>query len=79
MIRTIAGLAVGMFILKRTSPKTYAQVLQAADDIVSTASNITTTMRGQAEAYCAEAAADASQRLQQVDPHAVEELRKLLG
>ena len=78
MIRTIAALAIGGFLLKRTSPKTYAQVIQAADDLVSTTSNITTALRGQAEAYCAEAAKDASERLSKVDPEAVQKLRAML-
>ena len=78
MLRTIAALAVGGFILKRTSPKTYNQVIQAADDLVSTTSNITTALRGQAEAYCAEAAKDASERLSKVDPDAVAKLRAML-
>ena len=78
MLRTIAAIAVGGFILKRTSPKTYNQVIQAADDLVSTTSNITTALRGQAEAYCAEAAKDASERLSKVDPDAVAKLRAML-
>ena len=79
MIRTIVGLAVAGFVMKRACPDTYNKAVQAMSDIVDTASDITTAARGQAKAYCAEAAADATARLQQVNPQAIEELRKLLG
>lgn len=79
MIRTIVGLAVAGFIAKRACPDAYNKAVQAMSDIVDTASDITTAARGQAKAYCAEAAADATARLQQVNPQAIEELRKLLG
>lgn len=78
MLKTIAAIAVGGFILKRTSPRTYGQVVQAMDDIVTATSDITTAVRGQCAAYTAEAAADAAQRLQKVDPDAVAKLRQLL-
>lgn len=79
MLKTIAAIAVGGFIMKRACPDTYNKAIQAMSDIVDTASDITTAARGQAKAYCAEAAADATARLQQVNPQAIEELRKLLG
>lgn len=78
MFKTVCGLALGAFVLKRTAPKTYNQLVQAADDLCSTASNVTTALRGQAEAYCAEAAKDASERLSKVDPDAVQKLRAML-
>lgn len=78
MFKAILGLAIGGFVLKRTSPKTYAQVVTALDDAVTIVSDVTTAVRGQAAAYTAEAAKDAAERLQQVDPSAVAELRALL-
>lgn len=78
MLRTIAALAIGGFVLKRTSPKTYAQVVTALDDAVTIVSDVTTAARGQCAAYTAEAAADAAKRLQDVDPAAVSKLRALL-
>ena len=78
MLKTIAALAIGGFVLKRTSPKTYAQVVTALDDTVTIMSDVTTAARGQIAAYTAEAAADATQRLRQVNPDAVAELRAML-
>ena len=78
MLKTIAALAIGGFVLKRTAPRTYNQLVQAADDIVTATSDITTTVRGQVAAYTAEAAADAASRLQAVDPNAVANLRAML-
>ena len=78
MFKTVCGLALGAFVLKRTAPKTYNQLVQAADDIVTATSDITTALRGQCAAYTAEAAQDAAQRLQAVDPAAVSKLRALL-
>ena len=79
MIRTIVGLAVAGFVMKRACPRAYGQAVQAATDIIDSAADITTALRGQVKAYTSEAAQDASQRLKAVDPKAVEELRKLLG
>ena len=78
MLKTILGLAIGGFVLKRTSPRTYAQVVTALDDAVTVVSDVTTAIRGQAAAYTAEAAKDAAERLQQVDPDAVAKLRAML-
>ena len=78
MLKTIAALAIGGFVLKRTSPKTYAQVVTALDDAVTIVSDVTTAARGQCAAYTAEAAKDAAERLQQVNPNAVAELRAML-
>ena len=78
MFKTVLGIVAAGFILKRTSPKTYNQIIQAADDIVTATSDVTTALRGQAAAYTAEAAKDAATRLQQVDPNAIAELRALL-
>ena len=78
MFKTVCGLALGAFVLKRTAPRTYNQLVQAADDIVTATSDITTALRGQCAAYTAEAAADASQRLQAVNPNAIAELRAML-
>lgn len=79
MIRTIVGLAVAGFIAKRACPRAYEQAVQAATDIIDSAADITTALRGQVKAYTSEAAQDATQRLQAVNPQAIEELRKLLG
>ena len=78
MFKTVLGIAAGAFILKRCAPRTYNQLVQAADDIVTATSDVTTALRGQAAAYTAEAAKDAAERLQQVDPQAIENLRALL-
>ena len=78
MFKTVLGIVAAGFILKRTSPKTYQQIVTAADDLVSATADITTALRGQAAAYTAEAAKDAAERLQQVDPQAISELRALL-
>lgn len=78
MFKTVCGLALGAFVLKRCAPRTYNQLVQAADDVVTATSDITTALRGQCAAYTAEAAKDAAQRLQQVDPQAIENLRALL-
>lgn len=79
MIRTIAGLALGAFIVKRVSPSTYEKAVNVLNDAIDMASDITTAAAGQIKAYSCEAAADAKKRLEAVDPKAVEELRKLLG
>lgn len=78
MFKTVCSLALGAFVLKRCAPRTYNQLVQAADDVVTATSDITTALRGQCAAYTAEAAKDAAQRLQQVDPQAIENLRALL-
>ena len=78
MFKTIAGLALGAFVIKRAAPDTYHKVVQAADDLVNVTSDIMTAARGQVSAYTAEAAADAASRLQAVDPQAVQKLRQLL-
>lgn len=78
MFKTIAGLALGAFVIKRAAPDTYRKVVQAADDLVNVTSDIMTAARGQVSAYTAEAAADAASRLQAVDPQAVQKLRQLL-
>ena len=79
MFKTVITLVTVGFVYKRTCPETYAKTVQALSDVVDITSDVVTTARGQIAAYTAEAAADASQRLQAVDPKAVEELRKLLG
>ena len=79
MFKTIAGLALGAFVMKRACPDTYNKAVQAMSDIIDTASDVTTAVRGQCKAYAAEAAQDAATRLQQVNPKAIEDLRKLLG
>jgi len=79
MIRTIAGLCIAGFVFKRACPDTYRKSVQALSDVVDSASDITTAMRGQVKAYAAEAAKDATARLNKVNPKAIEELRKLLG
>lgn len=78
MIRTIVGLAVAGFVMKRACPRAYEQAVQAATDIIDSAADITTALRGQVKAYTSEAAQDASQRLQAVNPQAIAELRTLL-
>lgn len=78
MLKTIAAIALGGFVLKRAAPDTYRKVVQAADDLVNVTSDIMTAARGQVSAYTAEAAADAASRLQAVNPAAIEELRALL-
>lgn len=78
MLKTIAAIALGGFVLKRTAPDTYHKVVQAADDLVNVTSDIMTAARGQCAAYTAEAAADAASRLQAVDPAAVAKLRAML-
>lgn len=78
MFKTICGLALGAFVLKRCAPRTYNQLVQAADDVVTATSDITTALRGQCAAYTAEAAKDAAERLQQVDPAAIANLRAML-
>lgn len=79
MIRTIVGLAVAGFVMKRACPDAYNKAVQAASDLIDTASDVTTAIRGQCKAYSCEAAQDAATRLQQVNPKAIEDLRKLLG
>ena len=78
MLKTIAAIAVSAFIVKRAAPETYDKAIRAVGDIVDTTSDIVTAARGQAKAYCAEACADASKRLQDVDPAAIEKLRAML-
>ena len=78
MLKTIAGLAIGAFVLRRTSPDTYNKVVTVLNDAVTIASDVCTATRGQVSAYTAEAAADAQKRLQAVDPNAVRNLRALL-
>ena len=78
MLKTIAAIAVSAFIVKRTSPETYDKAVRALNDIIDTASDVTTAARGQAKAYCAEACKDASERLQSIDPQAIETLRAML-
>lgn len=78
MIRTIVGLAVAGFVMKRACPRAYEQAVQAATDIIDSAADITTALRGQVKAYTSEAAQDASQRLQAVDPAAIANLRAML-
>ena len=79
MIRTIAGLALGAFIVKRVSPSTYEKAVNVLNDAIDMASDITTAAAGQVKAYSCEAAADASARLQAVDPQAVQKLRALMN
>ena len=79
MLRTIVTLGVCGFVFKRACPRAYDQTVQALTDIVDSASDVTTALRGQVKAYTAEAAQDAAKRLEAVDPAAVEKLRKLLG
>ena len=78
MFKTIIGLAVAGFVAKRACPRAYEQAVQAATDIIDSAADLTTAVRGQVKAYTSEAAADATQRLQAVNPAAIEELRALL-
>ena len=78
MFKTIIGIAVAGFVLKRTSPKTYSQVVTALDDAVTIVSDVTTAARGQVSAYTAEACKDAAERLKAVDPNAVASLRTML-
>lgn len=78
MIRTIAGLALGAFIVKRVSPSTYEKAVTVLNDAIDMASDITTAAAGQVKAYSCEAAKDATERLQAVDPEAVRNLRALL-
>ena len=78
MIRTIAGLALGAFIVKRVSPSTYEKALNVVNDVIDATSDITTAAAGQIKAYSCEAAADAQKRLEAVDPDAVRNLRALL-
>ena len=78
MIRTIAGLALGAFIVKRVSPSTYEKAVNVLNDAIDIASDITTAAAGQVKAYSCEAAADATARLKAVNPNAVEELRAML-
>ena len=78
MFKTIIGLAVAGFVAKRACPRAYEQAVQAATDIIDSAADLTTAVRGQVKAYTSEAAADATQRLQAVNPQAIAELRALL-
>ena len=78
MIRTIAGLALGAFIVKRVSPSTYEKAVTVLNDAIDIASDITTAAAGQVKAYSCEAAQDAKKRLEAVNPAAIEELRALL-
>ena len=78
MFKTVLGLAVGAFVLRRTSPDTYNKVITALNDAVTITSDVCTAVRGQVSAYTAEAAADAASRLQAVDPNAVANLRAML-
>ena len=79
MFKTIITLGVCGFVFKRACPRAYEQTVTALTDIVDSASDVTTALRGQVKAYTAEACKDASERLSKVDPKAIEELRKLLG
>lgn len=79
MIRTIAGLALGAFIVKRVSPSTYEKAVTVLNDAIDMASDITTAAAGQVKAYSCEAASDAQKRLEAVDPDAVRNLRALLN
>ena len=78
MIRTIAGLALGAFIVKRVSPSTYEKAMTVLNDAIDMASDITTAAAGQVKAYSCEAASDAQKRLEAVNPDAVKNLRALL-
>lgn len=78
MIRTIAGLALGAFIVKRVSPSTYEKAVTVLNDAIDMASDITTAAAGQVKAYSCEAASDAQKRLEAVNPDAVRNLRALL-
>lgn len=78
MFKTVLGVALGAFVLKRTAPEVYGKTVQAASDLIDMTSDICTAARGQVASYTAEAAADATQRLQAVDPQAVQKLRALL-
>ena len=79
MIRTIAGLALGAFIVKRVSPSTYEKAVTVLNDAIDMASDITTAAAGQVKAYSCEAASDAQKRLEAVNPDAVRNLRALLN
>lgn len=78
MFKTVLGIAAGAFILKRCAPDVYEKTVQAASDLVDMTSDICTAARGQVASYTAEAAQDAAQRLQAVDPDAVAKLRQML-
>ena len=78
MFKTVLGIAAGAFILKRCAPDVYEKTVQAASDIIDMTSDICTAARGQVASYTAEAAQDAAQRLQAVDPDAVAKLRQML-
>lgn len=78
MLRTIVTLGVCGFIFKRACPRAYEQTVQAATDILDSAADVTTALRGQVKAYASEAALDASQRLSAVDPKAIATLRAML-
>lgn len=78
MFKTIVAVAAGAFILKRTSPDTYTKAVTAINDVIDSASDVTTAIRGQVKSYAAEACKDATQRLQAVDPAAIETLRAML-
>ena len=78
MLKTLVAVAAGAFIVKRAAPDAYDKAIRVAGDIIDTTSDVMTAVRGQAKAYCAEAAADATKRLQDVDPAAIEKLRAML-
>lgn len=79
MFKTVCGLALGAFIVKRVSPSTYEKALNVVNDVIDATSDITTAAAGQIKAYSCEAAADAQKRLEAVDPAAVAKLRALLN
>ena len=78
MIRTVIGLGLGALILKKVSPSTYNKTVNILSDSIDTISDATTAIRGEAKAISCEVAKDASEKLTQVDPKAVESLRALL-
>ena len=78
MIRTVIGLGLGALILKKVSPSTYEKTVNILSDSIDTVSDVTTAIRGEAKAISCEMAKDASEKLTQVDPKAVESLRALL-
>ena len=78
MIRTVIGLGLGALILKKVSPSTYNKTVNILSDSIDTISDATTAIRGEAKAISCEMAKDASEKLTQVDPKAVESLRALL-
>ena len=79
MFKTVCGLALGAFIIKRVSPSTYEKAVTVLNDAIDMASDITTAAAGQVKAYSCEAASDAQKRLEAVNPDAVRNLRALLN